>query len=139
MSDEIEVSLNRKAYEKLNWAKKKDESFSDVVVRLVSTKLDGLQRRGEKEILTSDEKKLELRIDQSRCMGAESCVALAPEVFALDESSLGTGRRSEEPLAMREVMDKTVASETIIRAAQSCPYKAIFVRDLETGEEIFPE
>lgn len=133
MSEEKTISLNSKAFDKLTWAKKKDESYSDVIVRLVSTKLDGLQRRGEKEIVTSDNKRLILSVDQSLCMGAESCVSLAPEVFALDASRINQG-----PLGMRDVMDREVPSEKILAAAQTCPYKAIKVKDAETGEQILP-
>ncbi len=128
------VELNETAYRRLNWAKKGDESYSDVILRLISTKLDGLQRRGEKEVVTTDNKRLVLNVDQDKCLGAESCSALAPLVFALDISHFKDGA----PLAMREVMDRTVDSETIIRAAVSCPYKAILVKDAESGEELVP-
>ena len=134
--DTIEVS--HKAYEKLTWAKKKDESYSDVIIRLVSDKLDGLQRRGEKEIVTQDNKRLILSVEQGKCMGAESCAELAPEVFALDYSNLGFIRSEESPLAMRDVMDREVPSEKIVIAVQSCPYKAITLKDAETGEQLFP-
>ena len=67
-------------------------------------------------------------------MGAESCVALAPQVFALDVANLGFGT-SQEPLGMRDVMDREVDSDTIIRAAKSCPYQAIYVRDSKNGDE----
>jgi len=127
------IPVNSKAYDKLTWAKRKDESYSDVIIRLVTTTLDGLQRRGEKEIVTQDNRRLVLSIDQTLCMGAESCVSLAPEVFALDMS-----RINNQPLAMRDVMDREVPSERIVAAAQTCPYKAIKVRDAETGEMIFP-
>jgi len=70
--------------------------------------------------------------------GAMSCVALAPEVFALDPSQLGLRRERDEPLGMRDVMEGEVASEDLLRAAQSCPYEAIHVKDAETGEEILP-
>jgi ferredoxin/predicted CopG family antitoxin len=128
--------VNGKAFEKLTWAKRKDEDYSDVILRLVSTKLDGLQRRGEKEIVTSDNRKMILSIEQNLCMGAESCVRLAPEVFALDESRLRD--KDYEPLAMRDIMDREVSSEKIIAAAQTCPYRSIKVIDAETGEQIFP-
>ena len=139
MSDDQErkIEVSKKAFDRLSWAKKGDETFSDVIVRLTSTKLEGLQRRGEKEILTSDDKKLVLSIDQGKCMGAESCVALAPEVFALDESNLGFGSPGE-PLGIRDVMEKEVDSETIIRSALSCPYMAIFVKNADTEEQIVP-
>ena len=133
MPEDKTIAVNTKAFDKLTWAKRKDENYSDVIIRLVTTKLDGLQRRGEKEIVTQDNRRLVLSIDQSLCMGAESCVALAPEVFALDLSRINNG-----PLAMRDVMDREVPSEKIIAAAQTCPYKAIKVRDAESGEIIFP-
>jgi ferredoxin/predicted CopG family antitoxin len=130
------ITLNSNAFDKLTWAKRKDEDYSDVILRLVSTKLDGLQRRGEKEIVTQDNRRLIISIEQNLCMGAESCVRLTPEVFALDQSRLGGSQY--EPLGMRDVMDREVPSEKIISAAQTCPYKAIIVRDAETGEQIFP-
>lgn len=133
MPEEKTIEINSKAYDKLTWAKKKDESYSEVIIRLVSTKLDGLQRRGEKEIVTQDNKRLILTVDQSLCMGAESCVSLAPEVFALDAS-----RINDAPLAMKDVMDREVPSENILVAAQNCPYKAIKIVDAETGEQLFP-
>ena len=130
------IVVNPKAFEKLTWAKREDEDYSDVILRLVSTKLDGLQRRGEMEIVTRDNRRLILSIEQNLCMGAESCVRIAPEVFALDESRLSG--KQYEPLGMREVMDREVPSDTIISASQTCPYKAIKVADEETGEQIFP-
>ena len=137
MSEDKTIGISNKAYDRLSWAKKEGESLSDVIIRLTSTKLDGLQRRGEKEILTSNEKRLVLSIDQGKCMGAESCVALAPLVFALDDSNLGFGSAGE-PLGIRDVMEREVDSESVILAAISCPYKAIFVKDADTGEQICP-
>jgi ferredoxin len=128
------VDLNEIAFQRLNWAKKEGETYSDVILRLISTKLDGLQRRGEKEVVTTDNRRLVINVDQEKCLGAESCSALAPLVFALDISHFKDGA----PLAMREVMDRTVDSETIVRAAVSCPYKAIFVKDVESNEELAP-
>jgi ferredoxin/predicted CopG family antitoxin len=136
MSEDRAINLDDKAFERLTWAKREEESYSDVVLRLTSTKLEGLQRRGEKEIVTSDGRRLGIRIEQGKCSGAESCVTLAPEVFALDPEQLG--RTHREPLGVRDVMEKQLDSESIIRAAKSCPYGAIVVRDLESGEDITP-
>jgi ferredoxin/predicted CopG family antitoxin len=130
------VSLNKQAFDRLVKAKKKGESFSDVVIRLSEIKVAALQRRGEKEITTSDGHTLVVQIIQDKCMGAESCVVVAPTVFALDSSRLGGFRRGAEPLGMREVEERTVDSETVILAAKSCPYRAIYVKDVETGEEL---
>ncbi len=136
--EEKSVSVSQKAYDRLTWAKREGENYSDVITRLTSTTLEGLQRRGEKEIVTFDGKRLSVSVDQGKCLGAMSCVGLAPEVFALDVSQLGLTRKHDEPLGMRDVMEGEVDSETIIRAAQSCPYQAIRVRDAATGEEIVP-
>ena len=130
------ISLNDKAYERLNKAKKKGENFSDVVIRLSDAKVTALQRRGEMTVATSDNRTLSLEIDQERCVGAESCVSIAPEVFALDPTELGGFRRGTAPLGMREVEANTVDSEKLITAAKSCPYHAIHVTDTRTGEEL---
>ena len=139
MSDQElrDITINKRALDRLSWARKKNEDFSDVIIRLSSTKLDGLQRRGEKLIIALD-RRLILKIDQDKCMGAESCVALAPDVFALDESRLGFGLGHTEPLGIRDVMDKSIESETVLQAARSCPFKAITITDADTGEELCP-
>ncbi len=132
------ITLSSRAYERLARARKEGENFSDVILRLSSTKLFGLQKRGENEIMTSDDKKIVVGIDQDLCLGAESCVTLAPEVFALDESQLGARRKETEPLGMIDVEEKSVESEKIIRAAMSCPYRAIIIHDAATGAQICP-
>lgn len=54
----------------------------------------------------------------------------------MDVKQLGLFRRGKEPLGMKNVVEKTVDSETIVLAAKSCAYKAIYVKDAETGEEL---
>lgn len=130
------ISLEENAFERLTWARREEETYSDVVIRLTSTKIEGLQRRGEIEVMTSDGRKIGIRIEQGKCSGAESCVTLAPEVFALDPTQLG--RTHREPLGVRDVTERQVDSESIIRAVKSCPYGAIQIRDVETGVEIHP-
>ncbi len=135
-TEEKTITLSIKALEILTKAKKEGESLSDVVVRLSETKVNALQQRGEREIITSDEKKLLVQIIQSKCMGAESCVMVAPPIFSLDVKQLGLFRKGSEPLGMKDVVERAVDSETIILAAKSCPYKAIYVKNRETGEEL---
>lgn len=95
-----------------------------------------LQERGEKEIVTSDKRKLLVRIIQSKCMGAEGCVTVAPTVFSLDPNQLGLFRKGKEPLGVRSVVEGSVNTETVILAAKSCPYKAIYVEDIVSMEEL---
>jgi len=131
------IVLEEDVYERLQRAQREGESISDVILRLTSTKLLGLQNRGEEEILTSDDMALVVSVDQDLCMGAESCVRIAPEVFALDETQLGR-RKGTEPLGMMEVKAGTVDSDTIIRAAKSCPYQAIRVRNKKNDDHLAP-
>jgi len=90
------------------------------------------------ELRTSDGKRLLIEIRQEFCLGAMSCVAMAPKVFALDVTQLGLFRKSAEPLGVRELEPGEVDSETIILAAQSCPYQAIVVKDADTGQVLAP-
>jgi len=136
-AEERRITLSERVYQRLTRAMGEGETIDDVIMRLTSTKLFGLRRRGEVEILTSDDRTLSVSVDQDLCMGAESCVGIAPEVFSLDENQLGR-RTSTEPLGMIEVEEGTVESDKIIRAAKSCPYKAIRVRDAKTDDQLCP-
>ncbi len=136
-TEERRITLSDRVYQRLTKAMGEGESLDDVIMRLTSIGLFGLQRRGEMEILTADDMTLTVEVDQDLCMGAESCVALAPEVFSLDETQLGR-RTGSEPLGMMEVEEGTVESDRIIRAAKSCPYRAIQVRDKKSDEPLAP-
>ncbi|OGZ45634.1 MAG: hypothetical protein A3C84_05265 [Candidatus Ryanbacteria bacterium RIFCSPHIGHO2_02_FULL_48_12] len=65
-------------------------------------------------------------VDRDLCIGAASCVAVAPGVFELDGENKAVVRDS-----------KGADDETILLAAQSCPTKAIIVYD-EEGNQIYP-
>ena len=81
--------------------------------------------------------KVRVRVDWNSCMGASSCVELAPKVFRLDWSK----KKSVFDPAPLELLQETPNStnpEIVFSAAQSCPYRAIILEDGETGERIFP-
>ena len=65
-------------------------------------------------------------IDRDLCIGAASCVAIAPGVFALDDENKAV-----------VVSEKGADDETILLAAQSCPTRAIILFD-EQGNQIYP-
>lgn len=65
-------------------------------------------------------------VDRNLCIGAASCIAVAPGVFELD---------SENKAVVYN--DKGADDETILLAAQSCPTQAILLFD-EEGNQIFP-
>jgi ferredoxin len=134
--EDITIKVNSKAFSRLSNARRNEETLSDVILRLSESALEGLQRRGEQEVTTSDGRRLIISIDQDKCLGAMSCVTMAPSVFAYDTTTAGTWRKKSEPLGMREVEEGTVGSETLELAAESCPYRAIRVKDAVTGEDI---
>jgi len=65
-------------------------------------------------------------VDRDLCIGAASCVAIAPGVFALDDENKAY-----------VVNDKGADDETILLAAQSCPTRAILLYDKD-GNQIYP-
>ncbi|MCX6792013.1 MAG: ferredoxin [Candidatus Gottesmanbacteria bacterium] len=72
-------------------------------------------------------RKLTMRIDRNLCIGAATCVAIAPKAWALDDE------------AKAIILDTAEAEsdETLIEAARGCPVMAIFITDA-TGKQIFP-
>ncbi|MBD3311752.1 MAG: hypothetical protein GF349_04670 [Candidatus Magasanikbacteria bacterium] len=68
-----------------------------------------------------------IKINRQKCIGAQSCVVVAPKTFQVDEENLAY------------VVDPNAHSdEDIILAAQSCPVLAIELYNKEGGR-IFPE
>lgn len=65
-------------------------------------------------------------VDRNLCIGAASCIAVAPGVFELD---------SENKAVVYNA--KGADDEMILLAAKSCPTQAILVFD-EDGNQIFP-
>lgn len=65
-------------------------------------------------------------VDRDLCIGAASCVQVAPAVFELD---------GENKVIVIDA--NAVDDETLKQAAQSCPTKAILLSDKE-GKQIYP-
>ncbi len=65
-------------------------------------------------------------VDRDLCIGAASCVAIAPGVFALDSENKAIVTNPQG-----------ADNETILLAAQSCPTRAIVLFD-EKGNQIYP-
>lgn len=66
-------------------------------------------------------------IDRSACIGAATCVALAPRAYALD----GEAKAVYLDTASEE------SDEALLNAAKGCPVAAIKIID-DTGKQIFP-
>ncbi len=71
---------------------------------------------------------LKIWVDRDLCIGAATCVAVAPKTFVLDSEA-------------KAVILETVTEEdreTIIESAKACPVAAIIIED-EKGNRIFPK
>lgn len=71
--------------------------------------------------------KYTVKVDRDLCIGAGSCVAVAPKSFALDN----------EAKAIVLPTTNEDDNDTLMEAAKSCPVAAIIVTD-ETGKQVFP-
>lgn len=71
-----------------------------------------------------------IEIERNKCISVGNCVAIAEDIFALDEEQIAVMTDPKTPLVSDD--------ETILMAARSCPTQAIIIKDAETGEQIFP-
>jgi len=69
-----------------------------------------------------------VKIDRDLCIGAATCLAIAPEVFTLD---------SEAKAVILSSADQT-PDDVILDAARGCPTAAISLTNAQ-GEKIFPK
>ncbi len=108
------------------------------IALIIDTKLRGhfnVEKGGWWTGVVVDGKKVGIRVDWNSCMGAASCVELAPKVFRLDWEK----KKSVFDPAPLEILDENGdVPEKIFVAAQTCPYRAILLEDKETGERIYP-
>jgi len=71
---------------------------------------------------------LKVWVDRNLCIGAATCIAIAPKTFVLD---------SEAKAVILNTVDQDV-DQTIIDAAKGCPVAAIIIED-DKGNKIFPK
>ncbi|MBI4835811.1 MAG: ferredoxin [Candidatus Abawacabacteria bacterium] len=74
-----------------------------------------------------------IEIVRNKCISVANCVAIAPDVFALDEEQIAI-LLDADPKSNLYTSD----DETILMSARSCPTQAIIVYDAETGQQLFP-
>lgn len=84
--------------------------------------------------------KLRIVVDPDLCIGAASCVTIAPETFVMNTENkaevLDHGV-ADVPSYERSVEVTEEEKENIILGAQSCPTLAITIFD-ESGAQIYP-
>lgn len=69
-----------------------------------------------------------MKIDRNLCIGAGTCVALAPKAWALDfeAKAIILDTSSEE------------SDQALMDAAKGCPVAAITIMETATGKQLFP-
>lgn len=80
-----------------------------------------------KQLTTSDGKTIKVTVDRDLCIGAATCVAVAPKMFALDSEA-------------KAILLDTSAEESYqstLDAAKSCPVAAIIIED-DQGNKVYP-
>lgn len=82
-------------------------------------------------IIGKSEVRFHIIIEPALCMAFGSCETLAPNVFEVDKDKMINPKASLKS----ETGDDF---ERILAAAQTCPTKAIIIRDRYTGEQIYP-
>lgn len=71
--------------------------------------------------------KLTISVDRDLCIGAASCVAVAPRTYVLDNEA----KAIFLPSAQEE------NEEIQLDAAKACPVAAIIIKD-ESGKQVYP-
>lgn len=68
-----------------------------------------------------------MRIDRNLCIGAATCIAIAPKAWALDD---------EAKAIILDTSDQET-DDALLEAAKGCPVMAIFITD-ENGKQLYP-
>jgi ferredoxin len=71
--------------------------------------------------------RLRVSVNATKCQSYKRCTAVAPAVFGIGDEGKATVLHTEG-----------TPQEEIVKAARSCPYRAITVVVEETGEQLFP-
>jgi ferredoxin len=80
-----------------------------------------------------------VKIDRATCIGAASCVAVAPNAFDLDAEGKAAIKKKDGTMSSDFVNFSDIAEEEqpIMHAAKSCPVHAIIVVEVDDkGNEI---
>lgn len=72
--------------------------------------------------------KYTIRVDRDLCIGAATCLAIAPKAYSLDSDA--------KAIIIDSADQETV--EALLDSAKGCPTSAIIITD-ENGKQIFPK
>lgn len=125
-SDVKDAYRNRNFYSGLNsdTDNDKDENY-----------YSGRNVKSQSSTVTTDtpntRNRFQIIVEPSLCMAFGSCETLAPKVFVVEKNKIFNPKA--------KVVSETAEDfDAILAAAQTCPTKAIFIIDRNTGECIYP-
>jgi ferredoxin len=72
-------------------------------------------------------KRITVRIDRERCVGAAMCVAVAPDTFMIDAEGKAV-----------VIIHSAEEAQRVRQAAEECPAGAVILEDADTHEQVFP-
>jgi ferredoxin len=70
---------------------------------------------------------IRISVDTVKCQAYRRCLAVAPTVFGIDKDGKA-----------EVVHTADAAPDVLLKAARSCPYRAIVAVDEDSGEQLFP-
>jgi ferredoxin len=71
--------------------------------------------------------RLRVTVNTTKCQSYKRCAAVAPAVFGIGNDGKATVLHTEG-----------TPQEEIVKAARSCPYRAITVVEEDSGDQLFP-
>ena len=80
-----------------------------------------------------------IKVDRDLCIGAASCIAVAPKVYELDNEGKAVilkkdGSKTSDYVEYKDIDD---TEENILYSAKSCPVNAIIIVEVDdSGKEI---
>ena len=84
--------------------------------------------------------KFRVEIDKNACQGFGACVELCPQFFQLsDVDGKSSIEGAKQVMKENEVVAETLKLdklECVREAAEACPFNAIHIINLETGEKL---
>ncbi len=92
---------------------------------------DGKNGEFDKAREPNDQPNLFVDVDKSLCIGCCSCETIAPGVFEIDKQSRSNPKSSV-------INQKGAGVNKIMNAAETCPTKAISVKNIDTRERLYP-
>ena len=110
------------------WKEYEKKFWDDYNARV---RVDGKNGEYEKAKEPREQPDLFVEIDKSSCIGCCSCEIIAPEVFQINKNCQ-TNPKS------KVINQKGAGVNKIMNAAETCPTKAISVKNTKTKEKLYP-